>query len=1142
MVEAGIDPQCEEIKAKSAPRTINEGNSVGKVNSHQKMAYQRHSQSSMGKMSSNNHDEAFNSNNNNSNDKNFNQEGYMKGGLTTMKAFPRLNINIVSPNNEVNEDSEESENINLEGNIPNFSEEEEIEINTLYVSSTRLKEISPILYNRENRKSIPVPYFNFKITKDLKQKHIKNEKLEINDETLPECMILGKYFPQIKREYEKYLNSNKERITNEFDIAKSSYEIFNEYFPDVQINTDGKLFINILVYLDINIMLKGREFTVNLDNFIKNSSILLWDKITLYIRDIELIIPEVIVLQDQINKSKNEKIDERYTNELEEIYINIVNYLVGKHIQFSKNNYEFLLSFAHTYKLKELYRLCSQIREKGCILSHTYLISEVMCPRCRNRVCIDCHLFQILEDIKGSKDDSSKHKNKLHKNEFISALSETHPNSSAFNNPGFYPYTSVMSRMSGDPIIDPVPIYSVTKSHHQLMKILKITKIKSGIPCYYAIKQIVPVRGYEEKVIAEAKKEYEILRKLSPNNEISYNRCNIAFGSDLSILTYNSGCNNEVFEMLMEDWGVPMYKLNYISLAKESKKLIYQIFQGLAENLSFLHQKGIYHGDIKLDNIIINKVCWVTKFIDFGSSIIFENEEGLCRKRNTVDDKIIEFMYIFTRLYAPPEQLSASDKSKNIEYYLNKVDIFCLGMVFFFMVTNADNNLRYDLYKLRNDPQRSAEYILKMNECLENCKEDHLTNDREFNHKIIEIIKCCLNLNPELRPDAYKLRAMFQYINNFSLPLTNIDTEDFQALQVLNSLTYSQVIENLSSVGKSYLNIFKFFTFLSKEVGITYLIGAYTGIYQEIPYEVLVRLINLGLEILSNALYSKDQIHPYFILGYAILIHAAFMQGHLDQMREPLEKGFEITKRIYQFRPNSFRALLCDHIIVLNVCTDMDTTKYYNEYKNTVEEFYELTDNKRGGYDLEERYSKYFKIISREDILPTHYISRSNVNLDDLSLGQQLKELLIDPFKFTQDVLNSEEVITTMVPGPPIEGMGYTRILKGMQAAMNGWNCFEHDKYDLAEKYYLEALYLFKQILKSSYLHVICYRKLMWIYLAKGYKLKELKCLYELFRLDWEDYEEYKIGALPINYPEYFFSTLNHLCKIFLKYSIFSSA
>ena len=672
-------------------------------------------------------------------------------------------------------------------------------------------------------------------------------------------MILGKYFPQIKREYEKYLNSNQERITDEFDIAKTSYDIFNVYFPDALIYTNGKLFMNIIVYLDINIRIKDREFTVNLDNFIKNSSILLWDKITLYMRDIEIIIPELIVLQDQINKSKNEKIDERYTNELEEIYINIVNYLVGKHIQFTKNNYEFLLSFAHTYKLKELYRLCSQIREKGCILSHTYSISEVMCPFCRNRVCIDCHLFQILEDIKGSKDDSIKHQNKLHKNEFISALSETHPNSSAFNNPGFYPYTSVMSRMSDDPIIDPVPIYSVTKSHHQLMKILKITKIKSGRPCYYAIKQIVPVRDYEEKIIAEAKKEYEIMKKLTPYDKIECLMCNIelAFGSDLSILTYNSGCNNEVFEMLMEDWGVPMYKLNYISFAQESTKLIYQIFQGLAENLSFLHQKGIYHGDIKMDNIIINEVCWVPKFIDFGSSIIFENEEGLCRKRNTVDDEIEEFMHIFTRLFAPPEQLRASDESKKIEYYLNKVDIFCLGMVFFFMVTNADNNLRYDLYELRNDPQCSAEYNKKIDESLENCK-DNLTNDREFNYKIIEIIKCCLNLNPELRPDAYKLRAMFQYINNFSLPLTNIDTEDFQALQVLNSLTCSQVIENLSSVGKSYLNIFKANSFMVKEVGILFLIGA--AIYNKDPYEELVKQINVGLIILSNALYSSIDI------------------------------------------------------------------------------------------------------------------------------------------------------------------------------------------------------------------------------------------------------------------------------------------
>ena len=51
-------------------------------------------------------------------------------------------------------------------------------------------------------------------------------------------------------------------------------------------------------------------------------------------------------------------------------------------------------------------------------------------------------------------------------------------------------------------------------------------------------------------------------------------------------------------------------------------------------------------------------------------------------------------------------------------------------------------------------------------------------------------------------------------------------------------------------------------------------------------------------------------------------------QCHLDQMREPAEMVFEITKRIYQFRPNTFRTLLYDWIILLNglTCEDFCVT------------------------------------------------------------------------------------------------------------------------------------------------------------------------------------------------------------------------
>ncbi|TKA64850.1 hypothetical protein B0A49_06327, partial [Cryomyces minteri] len=92
-----------------------------------------------------------------------------------------------------------------------------------------------------------------------------------------------------------------------------------------------------------------------------------------------------------------------------------------------------------------------------------------------------------------------------------------------------------------------------------------------------------------------------------------------------------------------------------------------------AFGLSALHDTGIIHGDVKLDNVLVFR-CWerpsgtVAKISDFGHSIILE----------TTDNKRVQ--YLGTSIYNAPETLNQSDKPIERED-LRKCDNWSFGLL-----------------------------------------------------------------------------------------------------------------------------------------------------------------------------------------------------------------------------------------------------------------------------------------------------------------------------------------------------------------------------------------------------------------------------------------------------------------------------
>ena len=84
---------------------------------------------------------------------------------------------------------------------------------------------------------------------------------------------------------------------------------------------------------------------------------------------------------------------------------------------------------------------------------------------------------------------------------------------------------------------------------------------------------------------------------------------------------------------------------------KTREGVVKDLFRQLLEGLDYLHNHGVYHGDVKLENVVITKDL-VVKWIDFNSA-----------KQFKAGDKLTE--YEGTLQYSPPECIFGLDEGYN---------------------------------------------------------------------------------------------------------------------------------------------------------------------------------------------------------------------------------------------------------------------------------------------------------------------------------------------------------------------------------------------------------------------------------------------------------------------------------------------
>lgn len=248
----------------------------------------------------------------------------------------------------------------------------------------------------------------------------------------------------------------------------------------------------------------------------------------------------------------------------------------------------------------------------------------------------------------------------------------------------------------------------------------------------YTIIQTISNRKSGElyKVIDKHNNKYVlktlIIRKF-PNIKI-YKKALIAFEKENS---YGSLMNNnnlcEIYKGVFEkEWGA-YYLMEFIdgesllNFNNSKKYAIKNIFTQILEGFNYIHEKEMLHGDIHLNNILINNELKI-KIIDYGlTSDLSSNESyngGVCE-------------------FIPPERMSSDIIKKFINKNTIRAEIYQLGLIYYYILTNK---LPYKSNTWRNI------YMEKIN-----FKITDLEEYNSFSNLDKKIILKCLAPNPDDR-------------------------------------------------------------------------------------------------------------------------------------------------------------------------------------------------------------------------------------------------------------------------------------------------------------------------------------------------------------------------------------------------------
>ena len=279
--------------------------------------------------------------------------------------------------------------------------------------------------------------------------------------------------------------------------------------------------------------------------------------------------------------------------------------------------------------------------------------------------------------------------------------------------------------------------YELLLAKGNFSRVFQVRQSKDG--WQYAVKMIQIKHGDTAKY---SKRELELITrdKLSQENIVKYYHFwSMTVGNDVFLCIQMELCrvSLEMFVYNNEMGGVEIIK------TQGPPRFYQHVFPQILKGLDAIHSLGWIHRDINLSNILIAN----PKPSEIREIIVKIADFGLARKIKRDE----EFNTFATLSVAPEGKLFKAPDLSN-EYYDSKVDLYCAGIVLYF------------LSRYLEDETQWTEEILELKKG--NRGLQHLYHQDDI--KLSNLFLCLMKQNPQERPTA---REALQQMQSQKVPI-----------------------------------------------------------------------------------------------------------------------------------------------------------------------------------------------------------------------------------------------------------------------------------------------------------------------------------------------------------------------------------
>ena len=275
-----------------------------------------------------------------------------------------------------------------------------------------------------------------------------------------------------------------------------------------------------------------------------------------------------------------------------------------------------------------------------------------------------------------------------------------------------------------------------------------------AFPVAAAAKTIHPIlHGDLSKAASDFVRECQLMSTLRHPNIVQFLGVTFFPGSRLPALVMERLLTS-LHDLLAPDTPLPGDAV--VPLAFFSMNLKCSVLQDVARGLAYLHEQSppIIHRDLSARNVLLNSGM-VAKIADLG----------VARIAPRMGDAATMTKGPGALIYMPPEAFAPAKSNKEMSKYDTSIDIFSLGVVTIFTISEAfpcdplePNYLDEDsgLLTPRTELQRRSEYMECVHDKLRACGQLH--TDQPF----IRLIQQCLHNGPHNRPNIHEVQRLLE--------------------------------------------------------------------------------------------------------------------------------------------------------------------------------------------------------------------------------------------------------------------------------------------------------------------------------------------------------------------------------------------